>query len=141
MLLQVVRQVGERGLRRLDHRRNPEGSATGALSRDTLFTRLKPGTYALQVGSSQLWAGRGGEPDVWQEVVGSPGGPRGGGLVANQEVAAGGRRWQQAAVACSQEVHVCIDAFIGDVDAVVLHWWVQFAIKYHPGHGSAFAPL
>jgi len=56
LLVQIVRLVGERGLRGLGTSRNPEASLTGALSRDSsLFARLKPGTYALQV-SRQLLA-------------------------------------------------------------------------------------
>jgi hypothetical protein len=51
-LLQLVREIGERGLRSLAGSKNPEASLTGALSREVLFTRLKPGTYALQV---RLW--------------------------------------------------------------------------------------
>jgi hypothetical protein len=48
--LQLVREIGQRGLRNLSTSKNPEASLTGALSREVLFQRLKPGTYALQVG-------------------------------------------------------------------------------------------
>lgn len=47
--VQLVRVIAERGLRSLAGK-HPEASLTGALSREVLFTRLKPGTYALQVG-------------------------------------------------------------------------------------------
>jgi hypothetical protein len=50
LLLQLVREISERGLRRVCSSKNPEASLTGSLSREVLFTRLKPGTYALQVG-------------------------------------------------------------------------------------------
>ncbi|KAF6264659.1 hypothetical protein COO60DRAFT_75930 [Scenedesmus sp. NREL 46B-D3] len=44
----LVREISDRGLRDLSSSKNPEASLTGALSREVLFTRLKPGTYALQ---------------------------------------------------------------------------------------------
>lgn len=47
-VVQLVRLIAERGLRSLAGSKNPEASLTGALSRDLLFVRLKPGTYALQ---------------------------------------------------------------------------------------------
>jgi hypothetical protein len=47
---QVVRRITERGYRNMAGSKNPEASVTGALSRDVLFTRLGPATYALAVG-------------------------------------------------------------------------------------------
>lgn len=46
---QVVRRITERGYRNMAGSKNPEASVTGALSRDVLFTRLGPATYALAV--------------------------------------------------------------------------------------------
>lgn len=43
-----MRIIAERKLRSLVGSKNPEASLTGALSRDILFHRIKPGTYALQ---------------------------------------------------------------------------------------------
>jgi hypothetical protein len=49
---QVVRRITERGYRNMAGSKNPEASVTGALSRDVLFTRLGPATYALAVGDT-----------------------------------------------------------------------------------------
>jgi hypothetical protein len=49
LLSQVVRRITERGYRNMAGSKNPEASVTGALSRDVLFTRLGPATYALAV--------------------------------------------------------------------------------------------
>jgi hypothetical protein len=47
--LQIVRRITERGYRNISGSKNPDASITGALSRDILFTRLGPATYALAV--------------------------------------------------------------------------------------------
>lgn len=47
--LQIVRRITERGYRNVGSSKNPDASITGALSRDILFTRLGPATYALAV--------------------------------------------------------------------------------------------
>ncbi|WIA12944.1 hypothetical protein OEZ85_006559 [Tetradesmus obliquus] len=61
----LVRVIAERGLRSLAGK-HPEASLTGALSREVLFTRLKPGTYALQsiVAYHQRMAAAGQTPVV-----------------------------------------------------------------------------
>lgn len=44
---EIVRRITERGYRNISGSKNPDASITGALSRDILFTRLGPATYAL----------------------------------------------------------------------------------------------
>lgn len=53
LAVQIVRRITERGYRNMSGSKNPEASVTGALSRDILFTRLGPATYALAVCASQ----------------------------------------------------------------------------------------
>jgi hypothetical protein len=51
-----VRRITERGYRNMAGSKNPEASVTGALSRDLLFTRLGPATYALAVRTPAAWS-------------------------------------------------------------------------------------
>ena len=47
-ITEVAKRIQERGLRDLRTSKTPEASVAGALSRDVVFCRVKPSTYALQ---------------------------------------------------------------------------------------------
>ena len=49
--LQIISRITERGYRNMAGSKNPDASLTGALSREVLFTRLGPATYALAVSA------------------------------------------------------------------------------------------
>lgn len=49
MIAEIAKRIQKQGLRDLRTSKTPEASVAGGLSRDIVFTRVAPATYALQV--------------------------------------------------------------------------------------------
>ena len=51
---EIARRMQKQGLRDLSTSKTPEASVVGGLSRDVVFCRVAPATYALQVGHTWM---------------------------------------------------------------------------------------
>lgn len=51
MIAEIAKRIQKQGLRDLRTSKTPEASVAGGLSRDIVFTRVSPATYALQVNT------------------------------------------------------------------------------------------